>query len=182
MSGGRGEETTRSPERDGERREAPKWREFGQARCPYHLQLRGDGAHIGHGGVEVQEGVGAPAEQQRPGWHGGAHLRRGVGPRGQVGEGAVPAERLGARRPPWHLSRRPARPQGSRLPKWLDDVHQPGGRDGVEEAHPLWPALYSGNPGLCKRLPRGPGLLLSGSPRFVPSFSKSQEKNNNMAN
>lgn len=45
-------------------------------RASYHLQLGGDGAHIHDRCREIQEGVGAPAEQQRPGRQSGVHLRR----------------------------------------------------------------------------------------------------------
>lgn len=48
----------------------------GSGRAPYHLQLGGDGAHIHDRCREIQEGIGAPAEQQRPGGQSGVHLRR----------------------------------------------------------------------------------------------------------
>lgn len=48
----------------------------GSGRAPYHLQLGGDGAHIHDRCREIQEGIGAPAEQQRPGRQSGVHLRR----------------------------------------------------------------------------------------------------------
>lgn len=43
---------------------------------PYHLQPGGDEGRAREDCTEMKEGVGAPAEQQRPGWQSGIHLGR----------------------------------------------------------------------------------------------------------
>lgn len=64
-------------ERDGEKQACTDGeRALACWRCLYHLQLGGDGGCIRDGGVQIQESVGAPAEQQRPGWQDSVHLRR----------------------------------------------------------------------------------------------------------